>query len=156
MTFQKFKTIHFAKISNQDLIDGKEMLKLSSLFKCHLCQNIFDSAITLPCGQTICKKHVQELQTEVEDKNVIVCELCHDNHQIPMHGFQENVIVNELLRSELPKVNFGIVYAQALEKCHRMKSLIEEFEHIDKDKQSIIFEYFSKLRNTIDTKKRRG
>lgn len=125
------------------------MLKVKNLFVCCWCKKALESAITLPCGDNICCKHVKEMSGEENNKQ-INCKLCGNVHQVPREGFAENKIVNQLLKSNLININFGKIHSDALNKCKELKKLIYNFEHFINDKEAFIFETFSKVRNRID------
>ena len=62
------------------------MYKIDSvkrLFDCDLCSETLVEPITLPCGNSICKSHLEETQE-------FSCELCGSEHPIPSGGFGIN------------------------------------------------------------------
>ena len=50
---------------------------------CSFCNNKFDHPILLPCNESICFKHVEE----IESNKSIDCPICSECHTIPENGF---------------------------------------------------------------------
>jgi hypothetical protein len=61
----------------------------SNKFICKQCNRYFKSPSILPCGDTICKKHV------INDK--IRCPNCNQEHIIPEQGFPINKAILEMM-----------------------------------------------------------
>ena len=84
-------------------------------FECEICNEIFEQPILLPCGKTICNKHVSDMtntskriKTEVSDerKVKIHCSLCHCDHIQPIDGFEIDKSIEKLIELNSEKINF--------------------------------------------------
>ena len=53
------------------------------------CNKIFNNPVILPCGNRICKEHVDELIQEIKEENgkYVECLFCKDQHKIKKNGF---------------------------------------------------------------------
>jgi len=68
--------------------------KINALFNCKLCKNVLVDPIFLPCGETVCKAHTDEIS---KDK----CMLCFGTHIVPKEGFPENIFAKKLLENKI-------------------------------------------------------
>ena len=59
--------------------------------------------ITIPCGYSVCKKHLDELLENSREDNKFQCELCHEEHNIPEKGFVVKRLIQNALYIELKK-----------------------------------------------------
>jgi hypothetical protein len=64
--------------------------KLAKLFMCKICQAEISKPIILPCGQSICKKHLDTLFNGVDK---FECSLCLNEHFKQEPGFFGEVIM---------------------------------------------------------------
>jgi hypothetical protein len=107
------------------------------------CQNFLENPINLPCGNTICKKHIDQLEGTSYD-----CQYCLDKHQVPENGFPINYIASQSLN--LNKHLNG-EFKETKQVFDRIVLMIEKHKHnclVDAD--TFIYDKFSKLRNQID------
>ncbi len=65
----------------------------SSAFICDFdgCNKYFKEPITLPCGDMICKKHMNPLEKSFK------CPICTKKFQIPEEGFIMNRKINDII-----------------------------------------------------------
>jgi len=73
--------------------------KINNLLNCKICQRRLEEPKILPCGFTVCYKCIP-----TECKN-FHCDLCTNEHSVPMDGFQENKIIFELLLVKPEKIS---------------------------------------------------
>jgi hypothetical protein len=57
------------------------------------CKKYFKEPINLPCGHTVCKRHVNKLETKFK------CPKCDTEAILPEGGFKINLEMNEALKS---------------------------------------------------------
>ena len=55
------------------------------------CEKYLKEPVTLPCGQTVCKEHLNDAEEKFK------CQFCDYNHMKPEKGFQVNIKMNSLL-----------------------------------------------------------
>ena len=99
------------------------------------CKLILDYPVTLPCGFTLCKEHLDEF----DDK--FTCWFCHQEHLVPPNGFALNQSIVKMMRN---CSNIGSMQ----NKLDELNSLIEEYDNIKPD--LYIYDYFADLIRKVD------
>jgi WD40 repeat protein len=121
--------------------------KYNSLFVCQLneCKLFLENGVTLPCGNTICKSHLNK-----SHNFKLKCSFCLEEHFIPENGgYGINLIINELMNLNYHLNNSLQQEAQNALKCLRL--LIKEYEDMtNKNKGLLINDYFDNVRNQVD------
>ncbi len=77
-----------------------QLEKINDLFNCKICEDILVNPILLPCGETVCKPHTDEISKGK-------CVFCSGTHIAPKEGFPENRIVKHQLDLEINKINLN-------------------------------------------------
>jgi len=78
-----------------------QLEKVNALFNCTLCKGVLVDPIILPCGETVCKAHTDEISNGK-------CMLCSGTHSLfPKEGFLENRIVKDLLENRANEINLN-------------------------------------------------
>ncbi len=94
-----------------------QMLKIDqvkNLFDCKQCNRLLVDPVTLSCGYSVCKRHLDELlEFSPEESNNFLCKLCDDEHCIPKKGFSINKSIRNALDIKLNTLKLNPVY----EKC---------------------------------------
>ena len=132
--------------------DSTEEDRMKRLIICKLCHETLEDPIILPCGKTICSKHL------LDETNNFKCNLCDNSHDKTVDKLPINEIANELVQIcddyvDLNSIDLGPDYKLAKEKLKHLNDLINESELLIRDPSFYINEYFSKLRNEIDLSK---
>ncbi len=124
------------------------IVKTKSYFSCRFCGNHLQEPILLPCGNTVCKFHSEEIAEEQ-------CKFCQEIHIIPKNGFPVNDFAKKQLENQHESVNL-IKFS----KFNDSKKLIEELntglrdlELIQKDPQNYISNYFRELARQVDLRR---
>jgi len=123
----------------------------NSMLICIVCNQKYVSPISLPCGETVCERHVKENRLLVEDHK-IQCPimLCDEGiHVIPKGGFKANRHV-EILLQEAKEISEK--HQMAKDSVNRLNSKIVDIEILIRDPEKHIYDYFQKVRNEIDIK----
>ena len=132
--------------------DSSEKDRMKRLIICKFCYETLEEPIVLPCGKTICSKHL------LNEANSFKCDLCDNSHDKTADKFPVNEALNELVQIcddyvDLNSIDLGKDYKLAKDQCKHLKDLINESEILTKDPSFYIDNYFTKLRNEIDLKK---
>jgi len=123
------------------------------LIKCPGCDKIYEEALILPCGNTLCKNCIYNNKINQPEANSIKCIACLENHDIPKMGFPMNKLIYDLAK-EAPK---DIYRGKLVEKLKnnlldidlKMLNLTQEIDYaVDKIK-----EHFRNLRNEVQLSK---
>jgi len=127
---------------------------MKRLIICKICHETLESPIILPCGRTICSKH---LFSEMSN-SVFKCDLCDNFHNRTQDKFPVNEELSELVQIcdeyvNLNSIDLGKEYQQAKERCKYLNDLIKESELLIKEPSIYINNHFIKLKNEINSAK---
>ena len=103
------------------------------------CKLFLETPISLPCGYTICQKHVEGCQKHYKCKN------CKVKHEIPNTGFPIN---NFALKTIESCVHLNDTQKRIAESLDKLEKIIKEHERLDS--QVIVYDSFFNLRNQVD------
>ena len=128
---------------------------LNTVFVCSSkeCQKYLENPVTLPCGFTVCKEHVK--QVEKGDKDScndelesplfdFDCDICNIKHLLPKM-LPINQMVSELILNDV-----HLSQEQKELKAHITKLEVLLSSHEKSNPEEFIFDYFGSLRNQID------
>jgi hypothetical protein len=130
-------------------------MNIEEIFRCFTCNNILHDPVTLPCGDSVCKIHIDECIKESDrcEGNAILqfaCFKCDRGFPFPPSGFEVNIAMDLLLKRQLEKLDFGQTYKDAIKECERLRSIIQEYKRNKDAPELAISEHFSVLRSQID------
>lgn len=112
---------------------------------CSYCRKTIQSPVTLQCGTTICKHHVNQ-------ENEFDCLTCNKIHPIPKEGFQINEIIDSILKSNLNNLHFGNEYQRAVDVMGNLEELIKSYRLLKRDPNFEIDKVIGDLKRSIDIK----
>jgi hypothetical protein len=113
------------------------------------CGKYISQPVILPCGNNICKKHVDEIH---QTSKLYDCEFCKSVHEIPEHGFILNKALNEIIRTNLHLNDKG---REAQDLIYKFESVLNELLVINKDPKEFISDYVSLNKNKLISEKDR-
>ena len=125
---------------------------LGESIKCTTCKEILKLPVSLPCGHSICKGHVNKASEE-NMTNQIHCAKCNEFFEIPVNGFPRNRAVEDLLEKNIEKIDLGEEHKSAFDKCSLFNDLLERFKKIKNDPDTRINEEISELKNQVDIRR---
>ena len=116
-------------------------MNLEHLIVCQFegCKMIFEHPVTLPCGYSLCKKHLIEYDEKFE------CSFCHDQHQIPNNGFSTNKTIDLLLESFF---EIDPLRKEIRTSFDKLNEIIYEYEKFDPE--GYIFDNAGDIINKVD------
>ncbi len=96
------------------------------LFNCSLCKKLLENPIILPCGESLCKKDLNELLKPGDDK--LKCPFCQKEHMQPYEGFPNDKRMQKMIDLKVNQLDFGPIY----NNCKKaLKGLTEQFNELD-------------------------
>ncbi len=121
-----------------------QLEKIKDLFNCKICEDVLVDPIILPCGETVCKAHTEEIS---KDK----CMFCSGTQMAPKEGFLENMFAKNLLENKI-HLNFSQFdeYNKIFQDLNRN---LKEIELIRNDPVNYIAEYFGELTRQVDLRR---
>jgi len=124
-----------------------QLEKVNALFNCNLCKGVLVDPILLPCGETVCKAHTDEISNGK-------CVFCSEMHISPLNGFPSNKIVKNQLDLEVNKINLNLSQFKDYHKLLQdLNKNLNEIETIQKDPDNYIYEYFAELTRQVDLRR---
>jgi len=121
--------------------------KLNALFNCNICKGVLVDPVILPCGETVCKAHTDEIRKGK-------CMLCDGSHIVPKEGFLENRIVKNQLDLRVDNINLNFSQFKNNNKIIQdLNNKLKEMEAIRKDPENYISEYFGELTRQVDLRR---
>ena len=103
------------------------------------CKMILESPVTLPCGNTLCKEHLDKFYEK------FTCFLCNEEHQIPKNGFVINKTTNKIINNY---INLNPLRKKIKASFEHLSQSIDDYEKVDPD--SFVYDYFAEIRNKVD------
>lgn len=103
------------------------------------CNLIYQNPITLPCGHSLCRHHLNIF----DDK--FMCQFCDEEHQIPQTGYVINMTIVDLIKEYVESNPLRKEIKQTFEQ---LNDTILDYESIDAD--LFYFDHFSEVRNRVD------
>ena len=124
---------------------------LKEILICKLCNECYEDPIILPCGRSVCSKHVY-----IESKSdVFKCLLCAKKHLIPAKRFCKNEDLNQLISVSDKYVNIdnmlGENNTKAAELCSKLEDSIKNNQSLSNNPSFYVYDYFSKVKSDLDT-----
>ena len=119
-------------------------MNIKERLTCKCCNEIFINPITLVCGDSICKHHIDELVSSNTSEK-FKCPLC-DKENLN-HDLEANKLIQELIEIRLHEFKINPSY-EAIFNSFKME--IKNFETILKDLENYIFTEISELKRLVD------
>ena len=106
---------------------------------CDECHLILEHPITMPCGQTICKQHLDEFDEKIS------CKFCNDQHHIPRNGFCINKKLELVIDSYF---ELNPLRKKIRDTFDNINESVKEYDEINAD--AYVYDVFGGLRNKVD------
>ena len=106
------------------------------------CKLILENPVTMPCSNSICKHHLEQVEQSDHKYN---CFLCQEQHEIPINGFSINKSLDLMIQN----------YYESDPIRKKIMKLFVELNNSVKEYNSIIpgvyiYDYFAEIRNQVD------
>ena len=103
-----------------------EDIDLSTQILCPCCKNVYVEPLSLPCGKTICKEHVNESLITKNNKKIFKCLLCKVDHQTDAYGhFPMNERIENLAKKcQVRATPIKEIHKTANESYNKLTSII--------------------------------
>jgi hypothetical protein len=83
------------------------------------CNKYFKEPIALPCGDTICKEHVNSLNTTIK------CPICDEEFVVPEEGFRINIKMSSLISKNSQLTG---QHKQVKDLFYKLEIMIDNFQ----------------------------
>ena len=157
MHFKLKTNLMISKLYSKKLLKRNMMFKIDqvkNLFDCEQCNQLLVEPVTLPCGYSVCKRHLDRLlKNTSKEINKFECELCKENHYISRKGFSINKRIQNALDIKFNTLKLNPVYEECKKKINDAKNNIEKIENLEKDPENFILKYFEELKKQVDLRR---
>ena len=126
---------------------------INEVIICNSCKEKLKAPVFLPCGHSICKHHVEEMEENNNKRRKIECSNCSETHEIPHNGFVPNRALDHLMKIKIDKLDLGEEYNSAFDKFSRFADLLENFNNAKSNPAMKIHTILSNLRNKVDLRR---
>lgn len=73
--------------------------KIKHLYNCSQCNQLLVEPVTIPCGYSVCKRHLDEqLSRKTNEESTFQCGICLVEHCVPREGFVINKLYSRWTR----------------------------------------------------------
>ncbi len=128
--------------------------KIKNLFDCDLCHKVLVDPISIPCGNNVCKSHLDKLLINVsKDKTFFTCELCKEEHSIPKNGFLVNKRMQSGLEIQFNTLKLTPVFDECKQEIKKANENLEKVKTLEKNSESFIYEYFADIKRQVDIRR---
>ena len=110
---------------------------------CKYCGNIYKNPITLTCGDSICKHHIEELVSK-NPSNKFSCPLCFNENM--NQNFSVNKLIQDMLENDLHKFKIDSKLKKIYEN---LKVEVEHLEQILNNPDNVIYEQLNELKRQV-------
>ena len=111
---------------------------------CKYCNKVYNEPITLPCGESLCRQHINELLS-IDDANTFYCPFC--NEQNLNKNFKVSKTIQYLLDMEAHKITIDPKYTRIFTD---FKTEIGNLEIILNDPENYIYEEINEVKRQVD------
>ena len=128
--------------------------QIKNLFDCEQCYQLLVDPVTLSCGNSVCKRHLEDLfGASPEESNTFLCKLCGDKHSIPENGFAINKRIQNALSIEFNTLKLNPVYEECKKEINEAKNNLQKIDNLENDPENHIFEYFEEIKRQVDIRR---
>lgn len=114
----------------------------SSILECDFCNLLLMEPISMQCGHTVCRDHLNPDFDEIPA--TFVCPFCQETQIMPKNGIR----VNERLQAMLKSYNDNPERLSIKQDLEDLKNTVEEYEMIVPE--LFVHDYIAKLLNKVD------
>ena len=111
---------------------------------CKYCNKVYNEPITLPCGDSLCRQHINEILS-IDDSNTFLCPFC--NEQNLNQNFKVSKTLQYLLDMEAHKFTIDPKYTRVFSD---FKTEIRNLEAIINEPEAVIYQEIHELKRQVD------
>lgn len=145
---QKIKKNHFE--TKMFKID-----RVRKLLDCDLCNQLLVDPVTIACGYSLCKSHLDVL-LKVEDqtaKSTFTCEICHKDHVIPYEGFIISRRIEDALEIELNNLKPTVIFNECKQEIIRATENLDKIGLLETNSEFYVSEYFDNIKKKVEERR---
>ena len=125
-----------------------KMETIDSLIHCSNCKCLLEDPIMLPCGNTICAKHIRVAFQKKEPFN---CDHCKQSHPTLNCTYPPCALAKRIIQSKLRQLDLCENYQVTNKAYTDLKEIVEEYEVNKTNPTKFFSSYFGNVRTEIET-----
>lgn len=118
---------------------------LKEAITCCDCKKILETPVFVPCGKSVCIRHLKNLPDNRYD-----CKSCGQQHKANRENMFVNTALENLIKANLDKFDFGEEYLKAFDYCKQLRHLTDQLDELRKDPAYFIDDTIAKLKNQAE------
>ena len=127
--------------------------KLKCFLDCDLCNSLLVDPIVIPCGNLICKAHLDKLINTSDEKSSFICDTCKEEHALPNDGFMVNHRLQSLLELGIDAFKASPIFDECKKEIEDARKNMREVELLETNSESYIYDYFEEIKRKIDLRR---
>ena len=128
--------------------------KIKNFFDCDLCHQVLVDPISFPCGNNVCKGHLDKLLRNVSaEKSFFQCEICQEEHFIPKSGFKVDKRLQNGLEIQLNTLTLTPIFEECKIVIKKANERVAKIETLEKNSEVFIYEYFGDIKRQVDIRR---
>ena len=128
--------------------------KIKNVFDCDSCHQVLVDPITIPCGNNVCKGHLDQIMKNVSrEKSSFQCEFCKEEHFIPKSGFKVNKGLQNCLEIRLNTLKLTPIFEECKTVLKTAHEKVAKIEMLEKNSEGYIYEYFEDIKRQVDIRR---
>jgi hypothetical protein len=128
--------------------------KFKKFFDCDLCHQVLVDPISFPCGNNVCKDHLDKLLKNVsKEKCFFQCEICKEEHFIPKSGFKVDKRLQVGLEIQLSTLKLTPIFEECKTEIKKAHEKVAEIEALEKNSEGYLYEYFEDIKRQVDIRR---
>jgi hypothetical protein len=120
------------------------METIKKAIKCSSCLHILARPVLLPCGHSICQKHVKHESKEFH------CLACDTISLIPKQGFPQNQALAVLIEENIQQTKFPSLYEEAMSSFKILDKKVDDMKKFQTDPYFFVNQTIGELKRETE------
>lgn len=114
--------------------------QLKKLLNCSVCSKLLDRPVTLPCGESICESHLDEIFNNQ-------CRFCDKHH--PKSEYSINQSLSQMIELQVNTIKLSPKFESCKQSINRVEDIMNQADLVYKDPNNFIYEYFDEIKQGV-------
>ena len=128
--------------------------RIKNFFDCDICHQVLVDPISIPCGNNVCKSHLDKLLKNVsKERSCFRCEICQEEHFVPKSGFKINKGLQNGLEIQFNTLKLPPIFDECKKVIKTAHRRVAKIETLEKNSEGYIYEYFEDIKRQVDIRR---
>ncbi len=128
--------------------------KIKNFFDCDLCHELLVDPISIPCGNNVCKSHLDKLLKKIsKEKSFFQCEICKEEHFIPKKGFKVDKRLQNGLEIQFNTLKLTPIFDECKKVIKTARERVAKIDTLEKNSEGYIYDYFEDIKRQVDIRR---